>query len=101
MVNRKRVYRIYREEGLSMRIKAPRRRKAVVLRDRAAALAVNQAWSMDFMADNLADGRKIRLLTIVDNFSRECLALEVAWGFKGIDVAEVLHASSRCAVRPG
>ena len=45
---------------------------------------------MDFMADNLADGRKIRLLTVVDNFSRECLALDVAWGFKGTDVAQVL-----------
>ena len=42
------------------------------------------------MADNLADGRKIRLLTIVDNFSRECLALDVAAGFKGSDVAQAL-----------
>jgi putative transposase len=91
VVNRKRVYRIYREEGLSMRLKPPRRRKSAVLRsDRAKAEAVNQTWSMDFMADNLADGRKIRLLTIVDNFSRECLALEVAAGFKGTDVAQVL-----------
>ena len=90
VVNRKRVYRIYREEGLSMRLKTPRRRRAVVLRDRVAANAVNQTWSMDFMADNLADGRKIRLLTIVDNFSRECLALEAGWGFKGTDVAEAL-----------
>jgi putative transposase len=90
LVNRKRVYRIYREEGLSMRMKTPRRRKAVVLRDRVPALAVNQTWSMDFMADNLADGRKIRLLTIADNFSRECLALEGARGFKGTDVAEIL-----------
>jgi len=90
VVNRKRVYRIYREEGLSLRLNAPRRRRAVVLRDRVAANALNQTWSMDFMADNLADGRKIRLLTIVDNFSRECLALDVAWGFKGTDVAQVL-----------
>jgi putative transposase len=89
-VNRKRVYRIYREEGLSMRLKTPRRRKSIVLRDRAKAAAVNQTWSMDFMADNLADGRKIRLLTIVDNFSRECLALDVAAGFKGTDVAQAL-----------
>ncbi len=89
-VNRKRVYRIYREEGLSMRLKTPRRRKSIVLRDRAKAEAVNQTWSMDFMADNLADGQKIRLLTIVDNFSRECLALDVAAGFKGTDVAQVL-----------
>ena len=91
LVNRKRVYRIYREEGLSLRLKTPHRRKSAVVRsERPTAIAVNQTWSMDFMADNLADGRKIRLLTIVDNFSRECLALEVAAGFKGTDVAQTL-----------
>ena len=91
VVNRKRVYRIYREEGLSMRLKTPRRRKSAVVRtERPTAIAVNQTWSMDFMADNLADGRKIRLLTIVDNFSRECLALDVATGFRGSDVAQAL-----------
>ena len=100
VVNRKRVYRIYREEGLSMRLKTPRRRRAVVLRDRVAADAVNQTWSMDFMADNLADGRKIRLLTIVDNFSRECLALDVAWGFKGTDVAQTLTRIVRDRGKP-
>ncbi len=90
IVNRKRVYRIYREEGLSMRLKPPRRRKSVVIRDRVKAAGINDTWSMDFMADNLVDGRKIRFLTIVDNFSRECLALDVAAGFKGIDVAQAL-----------
>jgi len=78
------------KKGLSMRVKLPRRRKSIVIRDRAKAEAVNQTWSMDFMADNLADGRKIRLLTIVDNFSRECLAIDVGPGFKGTDVAHVL-----------
>jgi putative transposase len=74
-----------------MRLKTPRRRKSAVVRtERPTAIAVNQTWSMDFMADNLAYGRKIRLLSIVDNFSRECLALEVAAGFKGTDVAQVL-----------
>jgi putative transposase len=91
IVNRKRVYRIYREEGLSMRLKPPRRRKSAAVRStRPIADVVNHTWSMDFMADNLADGRKIRLLTIVDNFSRECLALDVAAGFKGTDVAQAL-----------
>ena len=91
VINRKRVYRIYREEGLSMRLKPPRRRKSAVVRSaRPIADTVNHTWSMDFMSDNLADGRKIRLLTIVDNFSRECLALDVAAGFKGTDVAQAL-----------
>ncbi len=91
IVNRKRVYRIYAEEGLSMQLKPPRRRKSAVVRSvRPIADVLNHTWSMDFMADNLADGRKIRLLTIVDNFSRECLALDVASGFKGSDVAQAL-----------
>ena len=91
VVNRKRVYRIYREEGLAMRLKTPKRRKSAVVRtERSIASAVNQTWSMDFMADNLADGRKIRLLTIVDTFSRECLALDVASGFKGGNVVQAL-----------
>ena len=91
LVNRKRVYRIYREEGLSMRLKPPRRRKSAAVRsERPIADTVNHTWSMDFMADNLADGRKIRLLTIVDNYSREWLALDVAVGFKGTDVAQAL-----------
>ena len=95
-VNRKRVYRIYCEEGLSMRHKTPRRRKcAVVRRERQPIIAVNHTWSMDFMADNLADGRKIRLLTIVDNFSRECVALEVAASFNGAAVAAVLSRAVR------
>jgi putative transposase len=90
-VNRKRVYRIYREEGLAMRQKRPRRRKSAVARsERPAITGVNHTWSMDFMADNLADGRKIRLLTIVDNFSRKCLGLEVAHTFGGSDVAATL-----------
>ncbi len=91
IVNRKRVYRSYREEGLAMRLQTPKRRKSAVVRtERSIATAVNQAWSMGVMADNLADGRKIRLLTIVDNFSRECLALDVASGFKGGDVVQAL-----------
>ena len=91
VVNRKRVYRIYREEGLSIRLKPPRRRKSAVVRSaRPIADILSHTSSMDFMADNLADGRKIRLLTIVDNFSRECLALDVASGFKGTDVAQAL-----------
>ncbi|GAC1414978.1 MAG: hypothetical protein NVSMB64_25260 [Candidatus Velthaea sp.] len=90
LVNRKRVYRIYRQ-GLSMRLKTPRRRKSAVVRtERPTAIAVNQTRSMDFMADNLAYSRKIRLLTKVDNFSCECLALEVAFAFNGSDVAHVL-----------
>jgi putative transposase len=92
MVNHKRVRRIYREEGLAMRVRPPKRRRAAIVRDeRVVPQAPNQSWSMDFMHDVLADGAKIRLLTIVDNFSRESLALEVDHGFKSSQVVEVLR----------
>jgi len=77
-VNRKRVYRLYREEGLTMRNKRPRRHVTACRRmDRPAATELNDGWSMDFMSDQLFDGRRLRLLTLVDNFSRESLAIEV------------------------
>lgn len=91
-VNVKRVRRIYREEGLSMRLRPPKRRRSAMVRsERPRATAPNVSWSMDFMSDLLADGRRIRLLTIVDNFSRECLALEVDFGFKATQVVDVLR----------
>jgi putative transposase len=94
-VNHKRVRRIYREEGLSMRLRPPKRRRSAVVRsERPIAAAANESWSMDFMHDVLSDGRKIRLLTIVDNFTRENVALEVDFGFKAAQVVEVLRRVS-------
>lgn len=93
-VNLKRVSRLYRLEGLSLRAKAPkrRRRSCAVRRVRMAATAANHVWSMDFMHDRLAGDhhRSFRLLTIVDIFTRECLALEVATGFRARNVVHVL-----------
>lgn len=90
-MNHKRVYRLYREEGLMLRRQRPRRRVAAKRREeQAVAQAINESWSMDFMSDQLFDGRRIRVLTLVDNFSRESLALEVAQRFRGEDVAKVL-----------
>lgn len=91
-VNHKRVYRLYREEGLSMRRKSPRRRKACLKRKlRPLAFEKNECWSMDFMSDQLFDGRRIRLLTIVDNHTRESLAIHVAPRIRGSEVVEVLE----------
>ncbi len=91
-VNIKRVARIYRAEGLSLRMKTPRRRRAAAAREQLPILtASNQSWAMDFMHDVLADGSKIRLLTIVDMFSRESVALEVDYGFKSPQVVDVLR----------
>jgi len=86
------VRRIYREENLTIRLKTPKRRRAASVREeRVVPIASNQSWAMDFMHDVLADGSKIRFLTIVDTFSRESLALEVAMGFKSAQVVEVLR----------
>jgi putative transposase len=90
-VNRKRVYRLYREEGLCLKRRRPKRRRAVVPRQtRVAATAVNERWAMDFMSDALAGGQKLRVLTVLDTYTRECVALEVGVHFRGGDVAQVL-----------
>jgi putative transposase len=95
-VNHKRVYRLYRDEGLGMRKRPPRRRKACLKRElRPLAAKKNQCWSMDFMSDQLFDGRRIRLLTLVDNHTRESLAIHVAQRIRGMEVAEVLERVSK------
>jgi putative transposase len=91
-VNHKRVYRIYCEEGLNLRTKRPKRRRSTAHRAaREEARAVNESWSMDFASDGLFDGRRFRALTIVDNFSRQCLGIRVAQGIKGDDVVSELE----------
>jgi putative transposase len=95
-VNHKRVYRLYRQEDLTVRTKRPRRHvTAKARKDRPAAGRVNDCWSMDFMSDQLYDGRNIRVLTIMDNFTRESLAAEVGVGFTGHAVARVLGDIAR------
>jgi putative transposase len=87
-VNHKRVYRLYRKEGLRMR---PKRHVTACRRmERVAAAGPNDGWSMDFMSDELFDGRCIRLLTIVDNFTRESPAIEVGQRIGGHRVVEIL-----------
>lgn len=90
-INAKRVYRLYREENLGLRTRTPKRRVSCRTRqDRPEAQRINDCWAMDFMSDELFDGRRIRVLTIVDHFSRESLAIEAGQRFRGRDVATVL-----------
>ena len=90
--NRKRVHRIYKEEGLNLRSKRPRRNKAAAHRlERPGLDRLYQCCSMDFVADQLFDGRKFRALTLVDNFSRQCLAIRVGQSIRGIDVARIME----------
>jgi len=91
-VNHKRVYRIYREEGLNLCRKRPRRDITGSRRmDRPKVECPNTCWSMDFVADSLFNGRRFRALTIVDNYSRECLTIEAGQSIKGQDVAAVIQ----------
>ena len=90
--NHKRTYRIYKEEGLNLRSKRPRRNKTAAHRQQRPLLTgPHQCWSMDFVSDQLFDGRRFRALTLVDNYSRECLEIEVGQNLKGIDVVAVME----------
>ncbi len=90
--NHKRVYRIYKEEGLNLRSKRPKRNKAASHRlERLQLAGINECWSMDFVADQLFDGKKFRALTVVDNFSRMCLSIHIGKSLKGEDVVAVME----------
>ena len=95
-VNQKKTRRIYRELGLQLRNKTPKRRVKAKLRDdRRPATRSNETWAMDFVHDQLATGQKLRVLTIVDTFSRFSPALEPRFTFRGADVVEVLERVGR------
>lgn len=89
-VNAKRVYRIYRQEGLAVRMKVRKKRAAQPRLALGTAERQNQRWSMDFMTDRLVDGRAFRVLTIVDQYSRECPLLEAGRSLTGKEVVESL-----------
>lgn len=91
-VGRDLVYRLYKEEGLLLKKRPPRRRRAVRTREeRFVATAPNQAWSLDFVSDQLQDGARFRALTIVDVYTRESIAIETGQSLKGADVVRVLN----------
>ena len=98
-VNLKRVYRLYRDDGLAVRRRRRRRRVA-----RGTPLAgptrINERWSLDFLLDTLEDGRRVRLLAVVDDFTRTCLAIEVDTSIGGRRVVEVLQRLVETRARP-
>jgi putative transposase len=94
VINPKRTYRLYREEGLQVRTK--RRKK--LSRPRVPMLvpeAVNQRWSMDFVSDQLANGRRFRVLNVVDDYSRELVLQVTDFSISGHRVARELNQLSR------
>ena len=90
-VNHKRVYRLYRLDGLAVRSTVRKKRTSALRPLVPAAQAPNEQWSMDFMSDSLANGQRFRLLTIVDNRSRESPAIEVDRSLTGHRVVAVLE----------
>jgi putative transposase len=93
--NHKRVYRLYCEEGLAMRIRQRRRIRWNGVAPRMAADRPNQKWSVDFVSDCVSSGKVIRILTVVDNCTRECPALEVDTCLGGLRVRRVLDRVAR------
>jgi len=92
--NHKRVYRVYCEEGLNLRSKRPRRNRAAANRqpNDGTSSILHECWSMDFVSDQLFDGTKFRGLTVVDNYSRKCLAIQAGKSLKGSDVVDVMES---------
>lgn len=91
VLNHKRLYRIYREEGLAVRRRRRKRIAASARRPMAVPTRTTQRWSMDFTSDTLADSRPFRTFNVVDDFSRECLAIEVDTSLPGVRVVRVLE----------
>jgi len=89
-INRKRVYRVYRELGLAVRRKKRKRVAQANRLPRVVPIAANLQWSMDFMRDTLADGRVFRTLNVVDDATRECLSIEVDTSLSGHRTGRVL-----------
>ena len=93
-VDHKRVRRLYREERLTQKRTGPRRRKSATMRVlRPQASAANERWAMDFIHDRLASGKAIRILSVVDVFTRKCVALVPQMRFHGDDVARWLSVA--------
>ena len=89
-LNHKKLFRIYREERLTVRRRGGRKRALGTRAPMTIPQGANQRWSLDFVADTLADGRRFRVLTVVDDFTRECLALVVDTSLSGVGVAREL-----------
>jgi len=84
VMNRKKLYRLYREEKLMVRRRGRRKRAIGTRAPMTLPNAINQRWSLDFVSDALGDGRRFRILCVVDNFSRECLAAVVDTSLGGV-----------------
>ena len=90
-LNHKKLYRLYREERLMVRRRRGRKRAPGTRAPMALPSAINQRWSLDFVSDSLSDGRRFRILCVVDDFSRESLAAVVDTSLGGVRVVRELE----------
>ena len=90
VVNHKKLFRLYREEKLAVRRRGGRKRAIGTRAPMMIPLAPNERWSLDFVSDQLTDGRRFRILAIVDDCTRECLALVADTSLSGFRVAREL-----------
>lgn len=94
-INHKRLYRLYSQTGLNLRMKRPRRHVSAARRAaQPSAEQPNEVWAMDFIATQLYDGRRLRALSVVDVFTRECLAILVDQALNGADVVATMRQIS-------
>jgi putative transposase len=91
MINHKRTERIYRQEGLILRIRRRKKMSSLLRAGITKPDHPHHIWSMDFMHDSLADGRAIKVLSVVDEYTRKCLRIEVDRSINGVRVAKVLN----------
>jgi len=94
-VNHKKVYRLYREADLAVKRRKRRRGIAVARQPLELPGRANQVWSLDFVMDSLANGRRLKILTVVDDFTKESVLIEPAHSLTGDDVAELLDRVSQ------
>lgn len=90
LINDKKLFRLYREERLAVRRRGGRKRAIGTRAPMMVPMAPNDRWSLDFVSDQLTDGRRFRILTVVDDCTRECLALVADTSLSGTRVAREL-----------
>lgn len=101
VVNHKRIYRLYREERLLVRRRGGRKRALGTRAPIAAPLLPNERWSLDFLSDQFLDGRRFRILVVVDDCTRECLAFVADTSLSGLRVARELDRLIEVRGKPG
>ena len=100
-VNHKRVYRLYRAANLAVKKRRKVRRPPSERQPLGVAKRVNQVWSMDFVSDSLANGRRLKCLTVADDFSHEAVDIAVDFGISGQYVTRLLDQAARFRGYPG